>query len=371
MFEEKTYENLLQNVLSNAPADIDTRQGSIFYDAVSGIMIKIAEFYTDLELIFSLSRVETATGEYLDCKASEYGVTRQSATYAQYFVEFTGTVPEIGERFFCDGMYFVLKKTSDNILFLEAEEGGTKYNIIQYGTAAVPVDTIEGLTSAVFGTIRSYAADTEDDESLRARVINKISGIGESGNKQHYKIWCESVDGVSKARIFPLWNGGNTVKAVLVNADGLPCSEAVTEAVQQFVDPDSLGKTVTIGTITYKVGDGLGEGAAPIGAHFTAVPAFESVITVSLKVEITDDTDISIVNFQITDIITKYFKGLALTGSDKSNTIVRISEIGALITTNIPDIIDFTELTLNGLTSNITVTPTFVPVLGGVTVEAV
>jgi len=110
MFEEKTYENLMQSVLDNAPTDIDTRQGSIFYDAVSGIIIKIAEFYTDLELIFTLSRIETATGEYLDSKALEYGITRQSATFAQYFVEFTGIVPEIGERFFCNSLYFVLKK---------------------------------------------------------------------------------------------------------------------------------------------------------------------------------------------------------------------------------------------------------------------
>ncbi|MBQ8436003.1 MAG: baseplate J/gp47 family protein, partial [Oscillospiraceae bacterium] len=165
-------------------------------------------------------------------------------------------------------------------MFLEAEEGGAKYNVILPGETAVPVDTIEGLTSAVFGGIKSYATDIEDDESLRARVINKISGVGESGNKQHYKIWCESVDGVSKARIFPLWNGGNTVKAVLINADGLPCSDAVTEAVQQFIDPDSFGKTVTVGTVTYKVGDGLGEGTAPIGAHFTAIPAFKYEIEI-------------------------------------------------------------------------------------------
>jgi len=371
MFEEKTYENLMEDVLSNAPDDIDTRQGSIFYDAISGIMLKVAEFYTDLDLIFSLSRVKTATGEYLDSKAAEYGITRQTATFAQYFVEFTGIVPEVGERFFCNSLYFVLKKTSDNVLFLEAEEGGAKYNVILPGETAVPVDTIEGLTSAVFSGIKSYATDIEDDESLRARVINKISGVGESGNKQHYKIWCESVDGVSKARIFPLWNGGNTVKAVLINADGLPCSDAVTEAVQQFIDPDSFGKTVTVGTVIYKVGDGLGEGTAPIGAHFTAIPAFKYEIEISLKVELVNGANIDIVRSRIISILTDYFKGIALSGDDKSNSTVRISEIGALITTGVSEIIDFSELLLNGLASNVTITPTFIPVLGGVLVEAV
>ena len=35
MFESYTYEKLLEEVLNNAPDDIDTRPGSIFYDAVS------------------------------------------------------------------------------------------------------------------------------------------------------------------------------------------------------------------------------------------------------------------------------------------------------------------------------------------------
>ena len=40
MFEDYTYERLLEDVLANAPEGIDTRQGSIFYDAVSGVLIR-------------------------------------------------------------------------------------------------------------------------------------------------------------------------------------------------------------------------------------------------------------------------------------------------------------------------------------------
>ena len=74
MFEDYTYELLLADVLANAPGGVDTRQGSIFYDAVSGILIKIAKLYTDLELVFELTQIDTTTGEYLDKKASEYGI---------------------------------------------------------------------------------------------------------------------------------------------------------------------------------------------------------------------------------------------------------------------------------------------------------
>ena len=257
MFESYTYEKLLEEVLNNAPDDIDTRPGSIFYDAVSGILIKIAKYYTDLELIFSLSQVETASGEYLDSKASEYGITRHGAEKARYTAAIMGTVTEENERFFYNGLYFVLK-TDESGWYFEAEETGTEYNNIFPGTAAVPVDTILGLEGAEFGTVIEYGTTPEDDESLRRRLKDKISGSGENGNKQHYKIWCESIDGVGKAKIFPLWNGPNTVKAVLIDLNGLPCGKDIVNEVQKYVDPDGLG---------------LGEGCAPIGAHLQQLKA--------------------------------------------------------------------------------------------------
>ena len=61
MFEDYTYERLLEDVLNNAPEGIDTRQGSIFYDAVSGVLIKVAKLYTDLDLVVELSRLTTTS----------------------------------------------------------------------------------------------------------------------------------------------------------------------------------------------------------------------------------------------------------------------------------------------------------------------
>ena len=88
MFEGYTYERLLEEVLNNAPEEIDTRQGSIFFDAVSGVLLKVAKLYTDLDVVSEMTRLATATGEALDTKASEYGVTRLAATKAKYRAEF-------------------------------------------------------------------------------------------------------------------------------------------------------------------------------------------------------------------------------------------------------------------------------------------
>ena len=123
--------------------------------------------------------------------------------------------------------------------------------------------------------------------------IRDRSGTGENGNKQHYRIWCESVDGVGKARIYPLWNGPNTVKAVLISPSGLDCGSGIVNKVQQYVDPNTQGLTVLVGGTTYNVGDGLGEGTAGIGAHFTAVSAVREFIDISVSVEINSEVSLA------------------------------------------------------------------------------
>lgn len=366
MFESNTYENIMKNVLENAPDDIDTRPGSIFYDAISGIAIEIAGFYTSLELIFSLSQISTASGEYLDAKASEYGIIRHEAERAQYRALLKGSPPDDGERFFCNGLYFALK----NAGCFEAEEAGTKYNNIIAGTKAVPVDTAEGLESSEFGEIIKYGTDPEDDESLRRRLLDKISGTGENGNRQHYKIWCESISGVGKAKIFPLWDGANTVKAVLIDHNGLPCSEDTVATVQKYVDPDDSGRTKTIGGTVYNIGDGLGEGTAPIGAHFTAISAASSIIDISFSAELSEGTSAESVKSSFEPAVKNYFKNLVMESNDSENITVRLSAIGAVIS-DISGIIDYSGLNLNGDDSNISVSATEVPVLGVVEIAVI
>ena len=347
MFEEKTYENLMEDVLSAAPDDIDTRQGSIFYDAVSGIMIKIAKMYTDLELIFSLTQIDTASGEYLDAKASEHGITRRNALKAKYHAIFDGTVPTENERFFHNGLYFKVVYNDGNV-YLEAEEPGTTYNDIQSETQAVPVDTVDGLIKAQFGDVSEYGSEAEDDENMRRRLKEKISGAGENGNKSHYKVWCESVDGVGKARIFPLWNGANTVKAVLISYDGLPCTDDIVSKVQEYIDPESAG---------------LGEGVANLGAHFTAVSVQSKVIDISATIETDETSDANAVTERLKSAFENYFRTLVMNASDGEEVVVRYSGLGAVIS-SISGVIDYCDLTLNGNTGNIAVDELSVPVLG-------
>ena len=369
MFEDYTYERLLEDVLNNAPDEIDTRQGSIFYDAVSGILIKIAKLYTDLDLIAEMTSIATAKNDALDARASEYGMYRQAPTKAKYNVSFDGTTPQSGERFYYDGHYFLLVKNSvRNIYYLEAETAGSSENNIYVGTPAVPVNTILGLVSATFGTIYENGTDSEEDESFRNRVQEKIAGPAENGNKQHYKTWCESIDGIGVARIFPLWNGPNTVKAVLIDSEGQPCSSSKVSEVQSYIDPATKGYTATVDNRTYIVGDGLGEGVANLGAHFTATEAIPLKINVSFAAETTSGAGIDIVKRETTEAIEKYFKSLVLNTRDIKEIVVRISTVGAILS-GLQTILDYNNLKRNGKPENITLGEDYVPVVGEVSIS--
>ena len=367
MFEDYTYERLLEDVLNNAPEGIDTRQGSIFFDAVSGILLKVAKLYTDLDLVMGLTSIVTATGEALDIKAGEYGIVRLAATKAKYYVTFEGVMPLAGERFYTDGKYFMLKENA-GVYYLEAEQAGESGNEIYSGTPADPVNNIEGLTSATFGVIYESGSDEEGDENLRTRVQEKIAGPAENGNKQHYKTWCESRDGVGRARIFPLWNGPNTVKGVLIDTTGKPCGEAKVSEVQNYIDPATKGYTTTVGDKTYIVGDGLGEGVANLGAHFTAVAANPLIIAVTFKAELASGVTKEAAEQEAAEAIERYLKGLVLETFVATDIVVRVSAVGAILS-GLQQILDYSDLKLNGEAVNIKPGEDDVPILGEVNIE--
>lgn len=355
MFEAKTYDALLAEVLDNAPAGIDTRQGSVYYDAVSGILLKIAKLYEDLDEVFDLAFVATASGEYLDMRASEYGLQRKAAEAAVFKLVYTGTQPPVGSRFFHGdtALYFTVTADSDGELYLTAEIPGTGPDSVHTGEPAVPVNSIEGLTAASFGAVESAGAEEENDASLRDRIREKIQGPAENGNKQHYKTWCESRPYVAMARITPLWDGPNTVKAVLIGEDGLGCGDTVVADVQQYIDPE---------------GAGLGEGVANLGAHFTAVAATEVEIDVEFTAELATGATVQDAEEEAETAIKAYFKNLVLTNENPEDIIVRVSAVGAVVA-GLESVIDYTGLTLNGGTANIAPGNDGVPKLTGVTVN--
>ena len=164
----------MEECLAAAPAEVDLRQGGIFYDAVASAAFKIAQFYADISTAFDLVFLTTAVDEYLDRKGAEYGVFRLPAIPATYEYEWSGdSQPPIGSRFFAEGLFFALQQDDEGALYLEAEAPGIASSNILPGTAAVPVENVIGLVSSTFGPLIVPGADAENDDDYRERIQEK------------------------------------------------------------------------------------------------------------------------------------------------------------------------------------------------------
>lgn len=123
--EEITEETLLAQAIAMGEAlGVDTNQGSIYRDACDGHVTRTSDFFDDLRMVAEIISINTCTGDILDEKLTERGMTRNPAedTSATYHVVFTGADPEIGDLVSCDGHYFNVAKDGNNDWVLISQE---------------------------------------------------------------------------------------------------------------------------------------------------------------------------------------------------------------------------------------------------------
>lgn len=249
----------------------------------------------------------------------------------------------------CEG-YFFTASTLNGAWVIVSELAGTAMNTILPGTKVIPERDIEGLKSATVVSLAVPALDRESDEDARVRFINSLSGPDENANKSHVRTWCESVEGVGRARVIPLWDGPDTVQAVIVSKAGGSPTQAIVDAVQEYIDPGA---------------EGMGEGKATIGCHFTAVGAESVEIHVSVKILRSSSGNSLVIQNGLTEAVEEYLKKLALSDVERGAVVVRYANIFAQVM-QIDGVVDCEELLLNGEPGNITCTIYQVPVLGEV-----
>lgn len=347
-------------MLDRVPNDVDKRQGSIIYDALAPAAVELAQMYIELDTNIDLSYADTATGEYLERRTSEFGVNRKQATFAKRKGLFYSSndvlmdVP-INSRFSIDDLnYIVAEKISVGQFILTSETVGTTGNE-PFGSL-IPIDYIENLARAELSEILVAGADTETDESLRNRYFEAVNEQPFGGNIADYKQKIGGIDGVGGVKILPVWQGGGTVKATIISSDFNPPSQTLIDEVQEIIDP------------TYKSGIGVGIGLAPIGHQVTIFGATSSTINVSTKVVLQAGTTIGQVQQDVEDALNAYLLTLRQGWKDETTTIVRISQIESRILM-VSGILDVSDTLLNGSATNVTLTGDQIPTLGTVTLS--
>ena len=352
MYEDITYELILQRMIDRVLAqnpNIDTREGSIIYNALAPAAVELQNMYIQLDTILNESFADTQTRDYLIKRCAERGIYPEPATKAILKGEFNIDVP-IGSRFSLDMLnYIVIEKISDGIFKLECETPGSEGNQ-QFGTL-IPIDYIEGLTSAELTELLIPSEDEEDTESLRERYFNSLESQSFGGNIADYKEKTKQLPGVGGVKVYPVWNGGGTVKLVIIDSTYNVPSSTLIDAVQTAVDPIQ--------------NQGKGVGFAPIGHVVTVEGVSATTININTNITYQEGWTWADIEPYVHKAIDDYFFELASSWENENNLIVRISQIETRIL-NIAGVVDIENTTINGQAQNFVLGADNIPVRGEV-----
>jgi uncharacterized phage protein gp47/JayE len=362
MYEDRSYELILDEMLDAVPSNVDKREGSVIYDALAPAAWKLAEAYMAMAAANNLAHAQTSSGEELRRRGADFGIDPLPATHAvRKGLFFDGQnnpldVPT-GSRYGAGGLVFkAIERTANGVYELRCESAGAAGNLPS--GSMLPIDYVDGLGVATLADVVVPGEDEEDDESFRARFFAQVRTPPTSGNRAAYRKWALEVQGVGDAYIEPAWDGANTVKVHVLGSDWQPASGGVVQAVKDYIDPD-------IG-----LGEGMGEGQAPAGAVMTAAAAGSVEIDVEATVVLSGSRTISQVKADFETALVSHLADIARTAfsSVSSDRSVKLARIGTLLldTAGVSDY-NADSLLVNGSQANVAVPAGSVAVKGTVT----
>ncbi|MDF2608864.1 MAG: phage protein [Lachnospiraceae bacterium] len=333
MFEAFTYEVILEDMLSRVSNDIDKREGSMIYDALAPVAFHIADMYFNLDTFIDLVSGDTAIGPFLDRVATDQGITRKGSTYAVREIVTTGPVA-IGTRWgLNDTTYTITELLSTNTYSATCEQIGSIGNI--YDGVLENIDNVSGITANLTEVITS-GEDTETDDALRARFIDKVRSSGTSGNKYDYRNWALEVPGCGDAKVYPLWDGEGTVKVLVVD-ENMEIDITLPAKVYTYI-----------------------ETVRPIGAIVTVDNPSSLAINITADINLDGTKTIEDVETAFIASLTEYLRDTVFEVYN-----VSYAKIGSILLST-AGVEDYSNLLVNGVISNIIISDTEMPICGTV-----
>lgn len=356
MFKHKTFESILEAMMLRVPDDVDKQEGSIIFDALAPSAMELAEIYSDMDLVMSLSFADTADGDYLRRRVAEHGVFWEDATQAVREITVTDSlgaphdaVP-VGSRFSLNQKaYTVTEKLAAGSYSALANEPGSQGNR-DFG-ALLAIESLDGLGAVELGDVLVPGQDEETDEDLYERFLRHINEQPFGGNRADYKKKVLSLEGTGGVRLFRAHQGGGTVKVVLIDSEFNAPSAELIKRVQTTLDPEPIH------------GDGLG--LAPIG-HVVLVEGVKTVEVNFVTTLVLDSVTKGQVKPLVEEKIKEYLSTLRKDWGDREDdTFVRVSRLESRLL-DIVGIVDVIDTKINGVAGNLLIPKDSIPTLGSV-----
>ena len=186
---------------------------------------------------------QTAQGEYLDLHAQLRGVERREATAAEGVLRFTVDAAGAADREIAAGTVCMTAGLTrfETIEAGTLEAGETSVDIraraLEAGSAGnVAAGTIlqVGVSRCTNPAAFTGGTDREDDETLRARVLETYRRLPNGANAAFYQQGALSFDEVAAAAVIPRPRGVGSVDVVVSTAAGAPSAELLEELEDYF-----------------------------------------------------------------------------------------------------------------------------------------
>lgn len=347
-YEHMTYEVILHRMMDRVAdkyPNLDRREGSIIFNALAPAAVELAIMYTELDNVLSESFVDTASREYILKGCEEMGMDTSvfDASAGTHKCVFDVEVP-IDSRWNCELFNYTITE------YIGQEDGYHAYEALcettgsdpnnQTGDLTAITDIPQGLSYAKVVECLIEGENETSDEDIRVAYYEYVRNLVMDGNVNQYKRWCAEYPGIGNAKVFPLWNGDNTVKVSILSASNRTATPELVADFQEYLDPGI---------------EGMGNGVAPIGAFVTVSTATEIPINVTGTVVMTaGHTDTTKIDQKLRD----YFSEIAY----KKSQVAYMNIGAAIIDTEGVEFV--TDLLINDGTANIALGDEEIPVLG-------
>lgn len=357
-----SFAKILDRSLNNELlTDMDKREGSIVYNSLAPVCLELAEAYVKMDILENQLSLLTATGTNLDNRVYEQGLAREQETQAERIGTFKKYQTDENGEYVKDennnkilvdmdideGSRFVSPDDSSIIYeFTGKNDGGE--NILKcetYGTIGnkyvgtiLPLTSIPDLVEAKITSTYTPAQDTESDDELRTRAINKLNSLSFGGNIDAYIEKVSSIDGVGTCKVFPAWQYNGSVLLSVVDSSYNPITESFASRIKEEIDPEEFS--------------GQGVGFAPIGHYVTITTPVKSNVEVKFHLDLKVNVSVKNVQSECEEKIEEYFSSVRREfAQNETLGIYRARIIDAIV--EIPEVLNITNVLLNGTDADI------------------
>ena len=200
---------------------------------------------------------------------------------------------------------------------------------------------IKGITHITNKEAVTGGAEAESDDALRQRIDDVWAGREASyvGNNADYKRWAMEVPGVGNVHVIPAENyhDPNSVKIVVIDANGLHANEQICQAVYLHIfgkNRKDLARLAPIGLI-----------------DFAVVPPTPVKIKYSFDLKLNSGYDVETVKSNFKSALSTYYSTL-ITDENESR-FVKYVQASAVLAKKVDGVADFKHFRLNNALENI------------------